>query len=186
MVLYHTKQINSMLSWVCAVIDHHKMTSICEKWKICVVGESLFEGDIIIKRFKGQFFMIVGIATTMAMKMTKIPWRGFGCSSKLLLSPSSAVEDLEHPDELLLRPRVGAFTSSPPLPEWNQYGLSISLFYTCKNFSMLTSQEHKNYHQKVQKVEIECKMLKWKWLTGESRKHNKTKWRTSEEKVTTF
>ena len=33
----------------------------------------MFEGDIIIKRFKGQFFMIVGIATTMAMKMTKIP-----------------------------------------------------------------------------------------------------------------
>ena len=117
MVLYHTKQINSMLSWVYAVIDHHKMTSICGKWKICVVGESLFEGDIIIKRFKGQFFMIVGIATTMAIKMTKIPWRGFGCSSKLLLSPSSAVEDLEHPDELFLRPRVGAFTSSPPLPE---------------------------------------------------------------------
>ena len=37
-------------------------------------GERLFEGDvIIIKRFKGQFLMIAGIATTMAMKMTKIP-----------------------------------------------------------------------------------------------------------------
>ena len=47
--------------------------------------------------------MIVGIATTMEMKITKVPWRVFDCSSKLLLSPSpsSDVEDFEHPDAVL-------------------------------------------------------------------------------------
>ena len=79
-------------------------------------GERLFEGDgIIIKRSKWQFFMIVGIATTMAIKMTKIPWRVFDCSSKLPLSPSSDVGDFEHPDALLLRLRVDKVTSRPSL-----------------------------------------------------------------------
>ena len=59
--------------------------------------------------------MIVGIATMMAIKMTKIPWRVFDCSSKLPLSPSSDVGDFEHPDALLLRLRVDKVTSRPSL-----------------------------------------------------------------------
>ena len=136
-------------------------------------GERLFEGNgIIIKRFKWQFFMIVGIATTMAIKMTKIPWRVFDCSSKLPLSPSSDVGDFEHPDALLLRLRVDKVTARPSLflylwrgkftncdlfkPKMFTNGIStvcqfaniklylLYLFYTWKNFSILTSQEHVN------------------------------------------
>ena len=156
--------------------------------------------------------MIVGIATMMAIKMTKIPWRVFDCSSKLPLSPSSDVGDFEHPDALLLRLRVDKVTSRPSLfpylwrgkftncdlfkPKTFTNGIStvcqfaniklylLYLFYTWKNFSILTSQEHVNEHHTLQKIEIECETLNW--LTRKSRKHNQTRWRTSEEKLTTL
>ena len=51
---------------------------------------------------------------------------------------------------------------------------------------MLTSKEHVNQYQTVQEIEIECKMLKWTWLTGKSWKRKKIKLRTSEKKVITF
>ena len=38
----------------------------------------------------------------------------------------------------------------------------------------------------MQEIEIECKMLKWTWLTGKSWKRKKIKLRTSEKKVITF
>ena len=51
---------------------------------------------------------------------------------------------------------------------------------------MLTSKEHVNQYQTVEEIEIECKMLKWTWLTGKSWKRKKIKLRTSEKKVITF
>lgn len=55
-----------------------------------------------------------------------------------------------------------------------------------QRFSILVGWEHVNLSQAVQKVEIKCRKMKLNWLTGESWKRKKTKWRTSYDKVTTF
>ena len=50
--------------------------------------------------------------------------------------------------------------------------------YACKSFSMLIGWGHVSLSQTVQTVEIKSRELKLYWLTGESRQHDKIKWRT--------